>query len=122
MSEKLLFDTLNYAKMLEKGGVTNSDTHTSALSYALAQNLYTKVEIDQMIENTMNQFKQEMHEFRQEMRTDMNDFRLEVKNEINELRLEMKGLEISLDKKMSLKLGIMTTIITFAIALSHFLQ
>lgn len=111
MSGELLFDTLNYAKMLERGGISHSDVHAVALADALTQNLYSKNEIEEMIENVMRQFKEEMH-----------SFRIEVKSEINDLRLEMKELESSLEKKISLKLGVMTGFITLVIALSHFLQ
>jgi len=35
MADKLLFDTLNYAKMLEREGVRHGDIHALALSYAV---------------------------------------------------------------------------------------
>jgi len=81
------------------------------LTYALAQNLFSKNEINEMIENTIRRFEKGMH-----------DFRLEMRGEINVLRLEMKEVESSIDKKMSLKLGSMTGIITLAITISHFLH
>ncbi|MAZ39474.1 MAG: hypothetical protein CMF49_05075 [Legionellales bacterium] len=115
MAEKLLFDTLSYAKMLEKAGIKNGETHALALSFALAQNIYSKTEIDAMIENVMQRFE-----------TQMNDFRLDVKNEIHELRIEMKEgearLEKSLDSKLTVKLSLMTGFLSLLIALGHFLH
>lgn len=119
MAEQLLFDTLSYAKMLERAGIKNGEAHALALSFALAQNIYSKTEIDIMIENVMQRFEKQMH-----------DFRLDVKGEIHDLRVEMKEdmhsmearLEKSLDSKLTVKLSLMTGFLSLLIALSHFLH
>jgi len=57
MSRKIIFDTLRYVKMLERGGVKHPETHCFALSEAITHNVYTKIEVDKMIETTFQRFE-----------------------------------------------------------------
>lgn len=50
------FNTLSYAKLLTHGAVSNADTHAEALAYALSHNLYTRDEVDQMLDTTSRRF------------------------------------------------------------------
>ncbi len=68
MNAKPLFDTLSYAKMLEKGGVTQSDIHAKSLARALQDNIYTKDEIDMRFEKALSRFDKTLNEFRNDMR------------------------------------------------------
>lgn len=49
MTDKLFFDTLKYATMLNAESVQQADGHARALASALSDNLYTKGEIDMVL-------------------------------------------------------------------------
>lgn len=61
-TKKLVFDTLQYAKMLSDGGVENSDVHASTLADVLVYNIYTKNEVDMSIENALRKSDEKWHE------------------------------------------------------------
>ncbi|MBB71424.1 MAG: hypothetical protein CMF50_03400 [Legionellales bacterium] len=115
MAKKLFFDTLEYAKMLRKANVVHPEKQAELLADVLAQNLYSRDEIDAMNENAIFQFKQEMHEIRAEIRDDAHQMR-------DDLRGEMRLLEGSLARKMSLNLGLITGVVTVATMVSHLLH
>ena len=126
MAGKLLFDTLSYAKILKRAGVENAEAHAFALSFALAHNIYSKTEIDIMVEEVIQRFEKQMRDFRLEVKNDIHDLRTEVKSDIHDLRVEMKSMETrlekSLDSKLTVKLSLMTGFLSLLIALSHFLH
>ncbi|WP_423062925.1 hypothetical protein [Candidiatus Paracoxiella cheracis] len=77
MTYGIVFDTLSYVKMLEKGGVTHAEVHSASLSKVLRQSMYTKVETDSMferamsrMEETFNHFDKRLEEFRRECAED----------------------------------------------------
>ena len=73
--EKLVFNTLKYAKMLAGGGVTQSDIHAESLAEALSQNMYIKGEVDKMIETVIKEFAERTHQIEKEtieMKAEMN--------------------------------------------------
>src|SRR5579862_2914746 len=79
MSTKLLFDTLDYARILKNGGVENADIHASSLSQALLGKLYTKDEIDMRFEQALNRVDASLHEFRlsqEKLRNEMKEIEL----------------------------------------------
>ena len=141
MAGKLLFDTLSYAKILKRADVENAEAHAFALSFALAHNIYSKTEIDIMVEEVIQRFEKQMRDFRLEVKNDIHDLRTEVKSDIHDLRTEVKSdihdlrvemkegmhsmearLEKSLDSKLTVKLSLMTGFLSLLIALSHFLH
>ena len=87
MSKPIVFDSLNYAKILDKGGVPHSEVHTRALITALSENLYTQTEVDQMIEAALKRFDERTVQIREEMHVEFNKIHMEIKD----LRLELKS-------------------------------
>ena len=73
MSDKVYFDTLKLAKMLEKGGVEHSDVLTSSISKALTQNIYTKQEVENMLETALKSFDERTQQLRIEAQQQRND-------------------------------------------------
>src|SRR4051812_22514121 len=63
MSKKLVFDTLHYATMLKDAGIEDYDIHAHSLAEAISQNVYTKVEVDKMIEDLIKQMEANRHKF-----------------------------------------------------------
>jgi phenylalanyl-tRNA synthetase alpha subunit len=145
MSKKVLFDTLKHAKILESGGVEHADVHATALALALADNLYSKHETDNMIEAALKRFDdrttQMLAEIRKEHETyrlyaenrfnqlhsDIKDFRLEVKDEINDVRaeisdvrIEMKDMQDNILKRGSTALAVVLAVIALSSSLLHF--
>ena len=57
MTKKIAFDTLQYARMLQSGGVIEADTHAASLAEVITHNFYTKDEVDKMVEAALKQFE-----------------------------------------------------------------
>ncbi len=53
MTKILVFDTLNYAKMLSNVGVVGADVHSAALAGSIIENIYTQSEIDEMFDASL---------------------------------------------------------------------
>ncbi len=111
MTKKVLFDSLNHAKMLERGGISHADVHAEALLVALAQSTYGQCEVDKMIENTFKRFDERTVQIRQEMQ-----------KEFCELRLDIKDTEERLLTKYNRILVIATAILTIYTTLLHFVH
>jgi len=88
MRKKILFDTLNYAKMLTNDGVEHADTHSKALSEVLGDNLYSQHETDKMIDAALRRFDERTAEIREEMRQNREELREEMREE--RLRIEQR--------------------------------
>jgi len=87
----LAFDTLKYAKTLEKAGVKPpiAEAHANALRAIINDNLATKADIalvNQNIENLRKETATSIEQLRQEAKTD----RALIRNEIQELGLKLK--------------------------------
>jgi hypothetical protein len=54
--KKIAFDTLEYAVLLKEKGVANPEAHAASLVAVIVQNLYTKDEVDKMIEAALQRF------------------------------------------------------------------
>jgi len=52
MPTKIMFDTLKYAKILAGAGVIHAEAHSLAMMEAVSQNIYSKPEVDKMLEAT----------------------------------------------------------------------
>jgi len=52
----IMFDTLAYSDGLKSAGITHSEVLTTNLSRALTQNIYTKAEVDKMIDQALKEF------------------------------------------------------------------
>jgi DNA-binding ferritin-like protein len=96
MPQKILFDTLNYAKILTNGGVAYAEIHATALSEALDQNIYVKHEVDTMIEAALRRFDERTVQIREEMQKE----RLQIEQRFNQLHLDIKSVQIEMNKKM----------------------
>jgi Skp family chaperone for outer membrane proteins len=55
-AKRLPFDTLEYATLLKEKGVANAEAHAASLAAVIVQNLYTKDEVDKMIEAALQRF------------------------------------------------------------------
>jgi Skp family chaperone for outer membrane proteins len=56
MNKKIFFDTLAHAKILKKKGVSHADAHAGTLADSLSKNIYMKIEVDKLIEDTFRKF------------------------------------------------------------------
>ena len=65
--EKLVFDTLKYAKMLTGAGIEYGDIHAESLATALSQNVYTKGEVDKMIEDALRRSDENFKELEKQI-------------------------------------------------------
>lgn len=73
------FDTLKYAQSLEMGGVTLSQVHSIALAEVIMQNIYSKREVEKMIETAIKEF----HERTQQMKLEMKEMRYQFEKAVN---------------------------------------
>jgi Skp family chaperone for outer membrane proteins len=89
MTKKLPFDALEYATLLKQGGVDHSEVHAASLAAIITQNIYTKDEVDKMIEATFQRFDNAMKEMREQ--THALDKRLEERT--HSLEKELHQLE-----------------------------
>lgn len=101
MKTKLLFDPLDYAKILKNGGVENADIHASSLSQILASNLYTKDEIDMRFEQALNRFDASMQQMERRFERLFNDYRISQEKQLGEIRGEIHQLELRFEKKIN---------------------
>ena len=124
MSKKIVFDTLEYAKMLAEGGVEHADIHSSSLATALVQNIYTRDEVDKMIEETFKRFDDRTFALEARIkdlqyRTDQKIFALDKRLEIS-----VKELENRIDQRfvhhMHMTISILGTLIVIVGAVSTF--
>lgn len=126
MKTKLLFDTLDYAKILQDGGVENADIHATSLVAALSQNLYTKDEVDMRIERAINHFDKTLAHFEKNV-----DRRfLEIDKRFSDIDKRFTEFELRMEKTMNRNLiatvsiigglmAILQTVLTFAHGLLH---
>ena len=70
MAKELVFDTLEYARMLSAGGVIGADVHSAALANSIVENIYTKHEVDEMFEASLKEFAQNNEKIWQKMAED----------------------------------------------------
>lgn len=139
--QKLVFDTLNYAKMLENGGVLQSGIHAESLAETLSHNIYIKSEVDKMIEDVLREssrrFDQQMREsnqrFDQQMRESKQQFAehthqlekqtLKMETEMRTERAEMRAeMRAEINKTFNRHTMIIITIIGSMMALFTFIQ
>ena len=86
MTTKLLFDTLDYARLLKNGDVENADVHAASLAKTLAHNLYTKDEVDMRFEKAINRIDQTLNEFRllqEKQHSEMREIELRFEKAMN---------------------------------------
>ena len=55
MTKSIIFDTLDYATTLRRHGIEFADEHSSSLAKVISQNIYSKMEIDKMIEDAIRE-------------------------------------------------------------------
>ena len=111
-NSKLYFDSLDHAKMLQEGGVERADVHTSALMAAMGQNVYTKAEVEDMIEAALKRFDERTAKF--DERT--HQMQLEMK-EIEKNILETNNKTIH---RLTWNIGIIVTLLTIVGSIMHF--
>lgn len=111
MSKKLVFDTLNYAKMLEKGGVEHADIHAASLAEATAQNLYTKDEVEKMVEAALSRFDARTHELGERFSERTNAMDKRFAERTNRFEIEMKEQENRFEKAANRSLYATVTIL-----------
>ena len=59
----MVFDTLKFSNTLKQGGIEKPDVLSSALSEALLANIYTKPEVNAMIDQLFRDFEKRTHDF-----------------------------------------------------------
>ena len=131
--KKLIFDTLSYAKMLTKGGVSCAEAHAESLATALAYNIYVKDEVDKMIKNTLARFDQKFDDSLREFhdRSHRADRRFEeslqefrerthqIEKQTIEIKVELNKI-VSRNTLMTITiLGSLMTLFTFVAHLMH---
>jgi hypothetical protein len=104
---KLIYDTLAYSKMLKEGGVEHAEVHSTALADSISQNIYTKDEVDKVIEAALKRFDERTFQMRDEFEKRSSQMRDEFKVSLDEMRgqthnmqLEMKAIENRIENKI----------------------
>jgi hypothetical protein len=107
-NNKLIFDTLTYANQLKTAGIKNSNLCTKALNDALALNIYSKPEIDKMIQSALNRvdaslrrFDERTKELKQESIADRTSFEKSMAADRITLEKAMAADRITLEKAMA---------------------
>ena len=132
--KKITFDTLSYSKLLASKGVAHADVHAETLASIITQNLYTKDEVDKMIEAALKQFHERTIQLKAEFkedreRSDANaiQFKQEMRRDYHRLELEMKELERKIEEsvnknvqRLTINIGIMISLLTIVSAALHF--
>ncbi|NNM59973.1 MAG: hypothetical protein HKM04_09190 [Legionellales bacterium] len=116
MSKPIVFDSLSYAKMLDKGGVPHSEVHATALAKALAENLYTQSEVDQMIEAALKRFDDRTVQLREEIHKEFHKIHIDIKD----LRLEIKDVQDNILKRGYTALAVILGVIALSSNFIHF--
>jgi hypothetical protein len=105
---KIFFDTLAYSRQLEFAGVRNADLCTKALNDALLQNLYSKHEVDTMIEAALNRvnaslgrFDERIKELKQESITDRIVLEKAMEKSHSTLEKAISETRVTLEKAMA---------------------
>lgn len=113
--DRLIFDTLKYAKMLTNGGVDQSEVHAESLAKALSHNVYIKSEVDNMLEDVIRESRQQFNEQMRRMERETNEIKAEMKAEKAEMKAEISRI-------FNRNIVIMTTIMGGLMALFTFIQ
>lgn len=100
MQKKLMFNTLGYAKMLRKGGVSLADTHAAALDYALQQNLYTKTEVREMLELALDKVSKSIQHLDNKIDRSANRLDHKIDVSISMFDTKLDGAVSKLDSKI----------------------
>lgn len=74
----VLFDTLAYSQGLKEKGIENSETYAEQLSEALMQNMYSKSEVENMIERAISELREHTDKMVLELRKDSHEMQLEI--------------------------------------------
>ncbi len=126
--KKLVFDSLNYAKILASAGIESVDVFAEALVHALSENLYVKYEVDNMIEAALKQFSDRTIQLREEMRAENRLLREEMRaeslrnrEEFHKVRIEMKQITDKAVNRMTLNVGIISTLLAIVASVGHYL-
>lgn len=90
MDKRLAFDTLEYATLLKNNGVPYAEILSASLAAVITQNIYTKNEVDKMIEATFQRFDSKFEATLKEMKeqTHTLDKRLEERTHTLDKHLE----------------------------------
>jgi DNA anti-recombination protein RmuC len=126
--------------MLKAGGVEYSEVHSAALADAIVQNIYTKYEVDKVIEAALKQFADRTSQMRDEFNASLQRFderthqmRDEFKVSLDEMRgqhhqmqLEMKEVRNEMDKicdkavqRLTVNIGIIVALLTVVSTVLH---
>ena len=120
MSNPIVFDSLSYAKMLDKGGVLHSEVHATALAKALAENLYTQSEVDQMIEAALKRFDDRTVQLREEIHKEFHKIHMDIKDLRLEMKSEIRDVQDNILKRGYTALAVILTVIALSSNLIHF--
>lgn len=107
MRPKLMFNTLKYAKLLDKGGVDKSEIYTQALEAALSENLYMASEVDEMYNNLVTAIEK--------LKGDMNH-----RFEAAESKMKLEIVETG--NRVTIRLGALIALMTGILAILHFVH
>ncbi|MFN7097511.1 MAG: hypothetical protein ACK4PR_08135, partial [Gammaproteobacteria bacterium] len=110
MGKNIMFNTLSYAKMLDNGGIERADVHAAALHEALAQNIFTKSEVEQMLETALKRFDERTVQLREEIHKDFHKIHMDIKD----LRLEIKDVQDNILKRGYTALAVVLAVIALS--------
>ena len=91
-STPLLFDTLAYSQGLQQHGIEHSEIFSALLAEVLSQNIYTKFEVKNMLEDTMKEFQALTLSIKEESRKERERITKESQKEIHRMELEMERI------------------------------
>lgn len=100
MNKKLVFDTLNYAKILEQGGIIYSDVHSSALAGAIIENIYVKYEVDSMFNAALERSDKAIQKMQQDTDKIIEQRNAETAKKLQEWRNEFKESQRDFKEEM----------------------
>jgi Skp family chaperone for outer membrane proteins len=93
MIKKLPFDALEYATLLKQGGIEHSEVHAASLAAIITQNIYTKDEVDKMIEATFQRFDTKFEATLKEMKEQTYALDKRLEERTHTLEKELHQLE-----------------------------
>jgi len=119
-NSKLYFDSLNHAKMLQEGGVEHADVHTGALMAAMDQNVYTKAEVENMIEAALKRFDASIQATFQKFDDRTHQMQREFDDRSHQMEKNILETNNKTIHRLTWNIGLIVTLLTIVGGVMHF--
>lgn len=124
MTNNIPFDTLQYAQLLKTCGVDDPEGQSTALATVITQNIYTKNEVEDMIEAALKKFDERTYSL--DKRIDLN-FK-EMENRIDKVDGHISKVDSRIDQAIARSvyktiwvLGTLMIVISAISTLTHYI-